>query len=100
VKRATVLWVGLADGSELLASLATAVGALLAPVGYPPEDRPFHAHLTLARLSRPADVRTAVDALGAGPLGDPWRVHELVLYESVTRRDGATYREHAAFPLG
>jgi 2'-5' RNA ligase len=99
VKRATVLWLGLAEGGELVTSLATAVGALHAPVGYPPEDRPFHAHLTLARLARPADVRPAVEGLGANPVGEPWTVGEIVLYESVTRRDGATYRKHAAFPL-
>jgi 2'-5' RNA ligase len=99
-KRARVLWLGVLGGGELLTGLAAAVGALLAPVGYPPEDRPFHAHLTLARLNRPADVRPAVEGLGVDPVGDPWRIGEIVLYESVTRREGATYREHAAFPLG
>jgi RNA 2',3'-cyclic 3'-phosphodiesterase len=99
-KRARVLWLGVLVGSDLLASVATAVGALLGPVGHPPEDRPFHAHVTLARLSRPADVRPAIDVLGPDPVGEPWRVGEVVLYESVTRRDGATYRAHAAFPLG
>jgi 2'-5' RNA ligase len=98
-KRARVLWLGLLEGTELLASLATAVGTLLGPVGYPPEGRPFHAHLTLARLARAVDVRPAVDGLGTGPVGEAWRVGEVLLYESVTRRDGATYREHAAFPL-
>jgi 2'-5' RNA ligase len=100
VTRATVLWLGLVAGGEVLGSVAAAVGALLAPIGHQPEDRPYHAHLTLARLGRPADVRPAVDALGAGPVGDPWRVGEVVLYESTTRRDGAVYREHATFPLG
>ena len=99
-KRARVLWLGVVEGAELLAGLAGAVGALLAPVGYEPEDRPFHAHLTLARLNRAADVRPTVAAIGADPVGERWRVGEIVLYESVTRREGATYRAHARFPLG
>jgi 2'-5' RNA ligase len=88
-----------AEGDGLLTGLAAAVGSLLAPVGPEPEARPFHAHLTLARLGRPADVQGAIDALGAGPVGERWRVGEIVLYESVTRREGAGYREHASFPL-
>ena len=39
-------------------------------------------------------------AIGPDPVGERWRVGEIVLYESVTRRDGATYRAHARFPLG
>ena len=39
--------------------LAGAVGERLAPLGHEPEDRPFHAHLTLARLGRA--VRRARD---------------------------------------
>ena len=98
-RRARVLWLGVVEGAEYLAQLAAAVGVLLAPLGHEPEARPFHAHLTLARLSRPTDVRDAVRALGAGPVGDSWTVPEVVLYESKTRAEGAAYRAHATFPL-
>ena len=41
-------------------SSPAAVGVLLAPLGHEPEDRPFHAHLTLARLAaRPTCGRGA-----------------------------------------
>ncbi|HZP31300.1 MAG TPA: RNA 2',3'-cyclic phosphodiesterase [Acidimicrobiia bacterium] len=98
-ERARILWLGVVEGAETLAGLAAAVGSLLAPLGHEPDDRPFHAHLTLARLARPADARGAVAALGPGPVGERWTVGEVVLYESVTRRDGAEYRAHARFPL-
>ena len=39
-------------------------------------------------------------AIGADPVGERWPVGEIVLYESVTRWEGATYRSHARFPLG
>ena len=99
-RRAKVVWLGVVEGTDLLADLAGAVGALLAPLGHEPEDRPFHAHLTLARLGRPSDARAVVAAIGPDPVGERWRAGEVHLYESTTRREGAEYRLHASFPLG
>ncbi len=98
-RRGKVLWLGVVEGAEYLTQVAGVVGALLAPLGHEPETRPFHAHLTLARFPRPTDVRDAVHAFGAGPVGERFRASEVVLYESRTRADGATYRAHATFPL-
>src|SRR5712691_6880687 len=47
--RARVLWVGLDDPSQALGSLNERLMAALTPLGFPPEDRPFQPHLTLAR---------------------------------------------------
>jgi RNA 2',3'-cyclic 3'-phosphodiesterase len=98
-RRAKVLWLGVVEGAALLTGLAGAVGALLAPLGHEPEDRPFHAHLTLARLNRPSDARAVVAAIGPDAVGEGWRLGEVHLYESTTRREGAEYRLHATFPL-
>jgi 2'-5' RNA ligase len=95
-----VLWLGVVEGAEYLARLAAAVGALLAPLGHEPEDRAYHAHLTLARLARATDVRATVAALLADPVGPRFTADEVLLYESTTRREGAAYRVHARFPLG
>jgi 2'-5' RNA ligase len=88
------------EGAAFLAQLAAAVGALLAPVGYPPDDRPFHPHVTLARLKRAGDLRPTVAALGPDPVGPPWVVGEVVLFQSRTRSSGAHYVERARFGLG
>lgn len=98
-RRAKVLWLGVVEGGEYLTGVAGAVGALLSPLGHVPETRPFHAHLTLARLARPTDVRGAVRALGESPVGESWTVAEVVLYESQTRPEGTRYHAHATFPL-
>lgn len=45
-----VVWLGLARGGKECASLAGAVNAALAPLGFAPEVRPFAPHLTLARV--------------------------------------------------
>jgi RNA 2',3'-cyclic 3'-phosphodiesterase len=99
-RRGRVLWLGVSEGDALLVQLAAAVGALLEPVGYPPEARPYHAHLTLARLKAPVDLRPVVAALGPGPVGRPWKAGEVVLFQSKTGRGGAEYIPRARFPLG
>jgi 2'-5' RNA ligase len=98
-RRARVLWLGVAEGTELLTQLAAAVGALLTPLGHEPEARAYHPHLTLARWKAPADARPVVDALGAEPVGPAWRVDEIVVYESKLHPKGAQYTARAAVPL-
>ncbi len=98
-RRARVLWLGVAEGASLLAQLAAAVGVLLDPRGYPPEDRENHPHITLARCKVPTDLQPTVTALGLGPVGPEWVVGDVVLFESLTRSTGAKYMERARFSL-
>ena len=94
-RRALVLWLGLAEGSALLARLAEAVGERLAPLGYEVDPRPFQPHLTLARLRAPTDVRLTITAFGDIAIGPGWEVDALTVYESRLRSDGAEYAERA-----
>lgn len=89
-RRASVLWLGVREGSGALTDLAAL---------FSDDDRPFRAHLTLARASRSRDVRAAVAALDACGDSEPWIVDEVVLFESTTRADGAVHTEHARFRL-
>jgi len=98
-RRGRVLWLGVREGNALLVQLAAAVGSLLAPIGHPPEARPYHAHLTLARLKAPADLRAVVAALGAGPVGRAWMAEEVVLFRSKPGRGGSEYTARARIPL-
>lgn len=52
-----VLWLGIAEGAERVAALQEAVEAAMTALGFPPEDRKFVPHLTLARVRylRPGD---------------------------------------------
>jgi RNA 2',3'-cyclic 3'-phosphodiesterase len=47
-----VLWVGVQDMTGALRQIQQTLDARLAQIGFPPEDRPFAPHLTLARLKR------------------------------------------------
>jgi 2'-5' RNA ligase len=98
-RRGRILWLGVNEGDALLSQLAAAVGALLEPVGSPPEERQYHAHLTLARLKAPADLRPVVAELGSAAVGRPWTADEVVLFQSKTRSTGAEYIARARFPL-
>jgi 2'-5' RNA ligase len=98
-RRAGVVWLGLARGAELLGALAAEVAARLVPLGFEPEDRPFHAHLTVARLNPPRSVTDVLAPRDAGPVGEPWPVDAVVVYESILRRRGAEYVPRAAIML-
>jgi 2'-5' RNA ligase len=71
--RARVVWAGVETPTSpgAIAALARRVGERLAALGFPPEARAFHAHVTLGRLRglpRPALVE-AVEAGRDRPLG-------------------------------
>lgn len=91
-RRATVLWAGVRE-EERLGELAAAVEEAAAGAGFPASERPFAAHLTLARVRPPADVRSLV-ARPLGPVVVP--VTEVILYES---HPGSRYAAVDRFPL-
>jgi len=84
-----VVWQGLALGSQAVTALARQVDVECAAAGFATEKRPFQAHLTLAR-SR-AREGAPLPMLPRPPRPGPWRVDELVLYQSRLGRAGAVY---------
>ena len=95
-----VVWVGIRWPNPALAALQKNCETRLAELGFPPEGRPFHPHLTLGRVREGRggpEVVPAVDALqaqGVGPLEQT--AAEVILFESRLHRDGAQYiRAHA-----
>ena len=49
-QRPQVVWVGMGGELDRLNSLQKELESVLSPLGFPPESRPFSAHLTLGRL--------------------------------------------------
>jgi 2'-5' RNA ligase len=72
-----VLWAGLDGDTQALGRLAASVAAQARHAGVPMEDRPYRAHLTLARSDRPRDLRPLVERLAAyrGPRWTADAVH-------------------------
>lgn len=92
-RRARVFWLGLEGGRSELAGLACKLDKRLAKLGFPAENRPFAAHVTLARLRQPHDITKILEAWEAkhGIKGTAWRGEELVLYRSMLNGTGPCY---------
>jgi len=97
--RARVLWAGAGAGEAEAAALAARVDEALATLGFPPETRPFAAHVTLGRVREPrANPRLAAALDPHVPFGRQ-RVAHLSLMRSDLSPKGARYTELAGFPL-
>lgn len=71
--------------------------AATAGFGQPPEDRPFAAHLTLARVRKGSGVD--LRRLSGHAVAGRWRASEVCLFESHLSSAGARYEVVARFPL-
>jgi 2'-5' RNA ligase len=96
-KKARVVWAGVrAAGVDALVS---AVVQATASFGEPPERRPFVAHVTLARLPNPADLRALV-ARHAGTLFAAGALDRVVLFRSHLGPAGPRYEALHTVQLG
>ncbi len=99
--RPRVLWVGTNEASESagrLEALARRMEEAARACGFPPETRPFRAHLTLARAG--SGGPPALPPPDAGGCALDVRAEEAALIRSELRPDGARYSRIEAFPLG
>jgi 2'-5' RNA ligase len=92
-----VLWLGIAKGAEAAEELAAAVERACVEAGLAPEERPFRAHVTLARAR---DRRgAAAPALGPLPVLQPWTASDFVLFRSKPGPRGSEYIPLRTFRL-
>jgi 2'-5' RNA ligase len=100
-RRPRVVWAGIAGDVAALGALATELGRRLAPLGFPPEDRPFSAHLTLGRAREGRGAAGIAGALASAneAASTPWRATEVVLFESHLSPKGPRYEALAHAPL-
>lgn len=101
-KSPRVVWLGVGGDLEILRDFHRRLEAVLAPLGFPPEDRPFSPHLTLGRVKSPAGRQALVQALVnlPPPGAPPFLVKEIVLFRSNLTPHGATYLALKIIPLG
>jgi RNA 2',3'-cyclic 3'-phosphodiesterase len=95
-----VLWVGV-SAPPSLTELQQYIEKSLVKQGFAPEDKPFSAHITLARFKMspsPESVRQYL-ARHADFKSDAIPVESFVLYSSLLAPQGPTYRREAIYPL-
>lgn len=95
-----VLWAGV-DGPPALNDLESQVKSRLTRLGFESDARPFHPHVTLARLKMrdnlPVMRKFMTDHrdFHAGPIA----VESFTLYSSTLSPQGAVYTREAVYPL-
>lgn len=93
-RRAEVFWLGVEDPDSGLRAAHSQIYEAARDHGIRIAAQIFTPHLTLARLSRKADLRSDIAALDGVAIGDSWVVKELALLEAPRRGRGA---EHAPY---
>lgn len=100
---ARVAWVGIDSVQEedLMTLQEDVTRAAVETLGFEPEKRAYHPHVTLARCSDPWRWE-AIDKLKTaltGPIGPPFVADHGVLFESKLSPKGARYRAVEIFPM-
>ena len=100
-RRPRVLWLGIGGEVERLIALQQAVDRGLEASGFPREERPFRAHLTLARIRSPqglSGLDGVLTAKGSESAGK-FTAAGLTLFKSELTPKGAIYTELGYFPF-
>ena len=100
-----VVWIGADEGGAELSALGRRVEADMAALGFAPEAREFHPHVTIGRVrgggrsGSLAGLREALLARAGESLGGEFRVERVVLLESRLGPGGSRYTLVRAAPL-
>ena len=101
-RRPRVIWCGMAGDVEKLSVLQKQLDSDFAGIGFPGEDRPFQAHLTLGRIKDSHGLTGINEALikySSFAAGE-FNCTELILFQSRLSPQGAIYTKLAEFALG
>ena len=101
-KNPRVIWMGLVDGKEVLISLQKIFETEFEKIGFKPEERPFHPHLTLGRVKSNHgrdELVGRMEKYREVEFGD-LQVERVVLFRSDLRPSGPIYTPLKEIKLG
>jgi 2'-5' RNA ligase len=102
-RKPRVLWVGLNGEVERLAQMKSALDAGFSTLGFVPEERKFHPHLTLARIEhlKLREIETFSRQITANETTrfGAWAVEKVDLMQSILSSTGPKYSLLKAFSL-
>lgn len=93
LSRPSVVWVGISDGSDRIASLAEKIDFELGRLGFECENRPFSGHVTVARVRTPKNLerlKGMIENLQGQHVG-AFGVESVAIMKSELRRTGPIY---------
>lgn len=96
-----VVWVGIGEGEAAMSGLAREIEAGLGRAGFPKEDRPFVAHVTLGRVRSAKNLPQLSASLRQTAWTPPaaCTIDHVTLFESVLSSAGPTYAALARAPF-
>ena len=100
-RRPRIVWAGIQDPAGGIQALAALADRVCRTFGVPPEDRPFHPHVTLGRirsLVSSDDLLSRMDSITFE--GPTVRIGEILLVRSTLKPSGSVYTVVRRFPLG
>ncbi len=99
--RPRVLWCGVSDPTRGCAAWAREAEPHFQSLGFAPETRDYHPHVTLGRARSPQGSSTLRRLLETPPEVEPWEsfVEEIVLFSSDMDRRGLVYTPLLRVPL-
>jgi 2'-5' RNA ligase len=95
LEKATVVWAGVEDpgpAPRSIAELAKRIELAAVELGFPAEPRPFHPHVTLARVRETRLLRDVVLPMSEQMFSGT-SVDSVILFESETKSSGSVYKE-------
>ncbi len=101
IAKPRVIWVGIGGETQSLFALQQDIEEALESIGFPRENRPFRAHLTLGRVKDPQACQgmETVIAQGQGFVAGRFKAANLLFIKSTLTPTGAIYSHLANFPL-
>ncbi len=99
--RPRVIWVGMHGKKGEPESLQSEIERIVQRYGFEPENKPYHAHLTLGRIRSSKAIRplqSIVESHGKFK-SDPFTVESFELFSSVLHPDGARHIRLESFKL-
>lgn len=92
LKRARILWAGINEGATEFQTVQEEIDKVLLELGFAPEERKFHPHITLARLKIPRPLDEARLANLASQIPDDMlKARSIILFKSTLTPKGAEY---------
>ncbi len=95
-----IIWIGLDDPDGTLKQLHDAIDVRLTPLGFEPEQRMFHAHLTLGRVKGRRNIRNLLANLETITFEtEPVTIREIEMVKSELNPGGSRYTILKTIPL-